>query len=116
MKANPPKKTLRTLPTLTEVVPAARPAAVQQSVTSGAALATAVAGMDETALVERVLQRLGPSMETQLQQMIAEALQEQMKELAPRIRQRLDAAVRKAAAQAVVAELKMTRSGTAGGG
>jgi cell division protein FtsI/penicillin-binding protein 2 len=87
------KKLLRTLPTLTEVVDVpAQPAAVS--------------GDFEEALIERVLQRLELTLDAQVQKVVADALQEQMKDLAPRIRQRVDNAVRKAVTQAVAAETK----------
>jgi hypothetical protein len=85
-----PKKLLRSLPTLTEVVNAAPPPSVPAS----------PAGLSgEDALVERVLQRLAPALEERIQQAVATALEAQMKELGPRIRQRVDYAVRKALAQ-----------------
>ncbi len=87
------KKLLRTLPTLTEVVDVpAQP--------------TAASGDFEEALIERVLQRLELTLDAQVQKVVADALQEQMKDLAPRIRQRVDNAVRKAVTQAVTAETK----------
>lgn len=96
-----PKKLLRSLPTLTEVVDAA-------------AVPPAVAGpgpvADEEALVQRVLERLESTLEEQVRQVVASALEDQMKELAPRIRQRVDNAVRKAVTQAVAGELKVPPS------
>jgi hypothetical protein len=87
------KKLLRTLPTLTEVVDVpAQP--------------TAASGDPEEALIERVLMRLELTLDAQVQKVVADALQEQMKDLAPRIRQRVDNAVRKAVIQAVAAETK----------
>jgi len=87
------KKLLRTLPTLTEVVDVpAQP--------------MAASGDFEEALIERVLQRLELTLDAQVQKVVADALQEQMKDLAPRIRQRVDNAVRKAVTQAVAAETK----------
>jgi len=88
------KKLLRTLPTLTEVVDV--PA--QPMAASG--------DLDEEALIERVLMRLELTLDAQVQKVVADALQEQMKDLAPRIRQRVDNAVRKAVTQAVAAETK----------
>ena len=91
------KKILRSLPTLTEVVntAAAAPAASASPAT-----------LDEEALVHRVLQHLELTLDEQVRQVVASALEEQMKELAPRIRQRVDNAVRKAVTQAVAGELK----------
>lgn len=89
-----PKKLMRSLPTLTEVVDA--PAAVPVTAT----------GLDEEALMHRVLQRLELTLDDQIRQVVTAALEEQMKELAPRIRQRVDNAVRKAVTQAVAGELK----------
>lgn len=88
------KKLLRSLPTLTEVVDVpAQPKA-------------AAGDLDEEALIERVLMRLELTLDAQVQKVVAEALQEQMKDLAPRIRQRVDNAVRKAVTQAVAAETR----------
>lgn len=88
------KKLLRTLPTLTEVVDVpAQPTA-------------AAAADPEEALIERVLQRLELTLDAQVQKVVADALQEQMKDLAPRIRQRVDNAVRKAVTQALAEETK----------
>jgi hypothetical protein len=95
------KKIMRSLPTLTEVVPAQAPAA--------APLANGPS-MDEEALMLRVLQRLELTLDEQVRQVVATVLDEQMKELAPRIRQRVDAAVRKAVTQAVAGELKLPPS------
>ncbi|MFN4360611.1 MAG: hypothetical protein ACK4F4_07800 [Hylemonella sp.] len=96
------KKIMRSLPTLTEVVQAQVPAAA-----SSAAGGTA---LDEEALMQRVLQRLELTLDEQVRQVVAAVLDEQMKELAPRIRQRVDAAVRKAVTQAVAGELKLPPS------
>ncbi len=93
------KKIMRSLPTLTEVVQAQAPAAP-----AGGAL------VDEEALTQRVLQRLELTLDEQVRQVVAAVLDEQMKELAPRIRQRVDAAVRKAVTQAVAGELKLPPS------
>ncbi len=94
-----PKKLLRSLPTLTEVVDAAPPAAAGRGPVT-----------DEEALVQRVLERLEGTLEEQVRQVVATALEDQMKELAPRIRQRVDNAVRKAVTQAVAGELKVPPS------
>lgn len=90
------KKLMRSLPTLTEVVDVPAPAAI----------AAPQAGLDEEALVQRVLQRLEQTLDEQVRKVVADALQDQMKELAPRIRQRVDNAVRKAVTQAVAAETR----------
>lgn len=94
-----PKKLLRSLPTLTEVVDAAPSAAAGRDPVT-----------DEEALVQRVLERLERTLEEQVRQVVAAALEDQMKELAPRIRQRVDNAVRKAVTQAVAGELKVPPS------
>lgn len=96
------KKIMRSLPTLTEVVQAQVPAA-SPTTAGGTAL-------DEEALMQRVLQRLELTLDEQVRQVVAAVLDEQMKELAPRIRQRVDAAVRKAVTQAVAGELKLPPS------
>lgn len=98
MKPALSKKLMRSLPTLTEVVDTAPPAPRP--------LPAQVAGIDEEALIERVLQRLELTLDAHVQKVVANALQDQMKELAPRIRQRVDNAVRKAVTQAVAAEVK----------
>ncbi|GAB3502642.1 hypothetical protein GCM10027399_31180 [Curvibacter fontanus] len=90
------KKLLRTLPTLTEVV----------DVPPLAAAVPGASGDLEEALVQRVLQRLEPTLDAQVQKVVADALQEQMKDLAPRIRQRVDNVVRKAVTQALGTETK----------
>ena len=95
------KKIMRSLPTLTEVVQSQAPAVA--SPVSGAAL-------DDEALMQRVLQRLELTLDEQVRQVVAAVLDEQMKELAPRIRQRVDAAVRKAVTQAMAGELKLPPS------
>lgn len=95
------KKIMRSLPTLTEVVQSQAPAAASPA--SGAAL-------DDEALMQRVLQRLELTLDEQVRQVVAAVLDEQMQELAPRIRQRVDAAVRKAVTQAVAGELKLPPS------
>jgi hypothetical protein len=93
------KKIMRSLPTLTEVVDTSAP-----PLTSAA---TGAGSLDEEALVLRVLQRLELTLDAQIRQVVASALEDQMKELAPRIRQRVDNAVRKAVTQAVAGELKL---------
>lgn len=95
------KKLMRSLPTLTEVVQAQAPAA---------AAPVAAGVLDDEALTQRVLQRLELTLDDQVRQVVAAVLDEQMKELAPRIRQRVDAAVRKAVTQAVAGELKLPPS------
>lgn len=95
------KKLLRTLPTLTEVVDVPAPV-VLASGASGDLL--------EEVLIQRVLQRLELTLDAQVQKVVADALQEQMKDLAPRIRQRVDNAVRKAVGQALIAETQAPAS------
>ncbi len=99
MKPPLSKKLMRSLPTLTEVVagPPAPPAA-------------AVPSSAEDAIVERVLQRLEGTLEEQIRKAVAEALEVQMKDLAPRIRQRVDSAVRKAMAGELKPESTSRRS------
>ena len=91
-----PKKLMRSLPTLTEVV----------DVAVAPPAADAVGDLDEEELMHRVLQRLELTLDDLVRQVVASALEEQMKELAPRIRQRVDNAVRKAVTQAVAGERK----------
>jgi FixJ family two-component response regulator len=94
------KKLMRSLPTLTEVVDAPVPGA-------GPLQDPAKPAVDEEALVRLVLERLERTLDEQVRQVVSTALEEQMKELAPRIRQRVDNAVRKAVTQAVAGELKL---------
>lgn len=98
-KSAPPKpalskKLLRALPTLTEVVATPAPPAALP----------APAMSEEDALVERVLRRLEASLEVRIQNAVAAALEEKTKDLGPRIRQRVDYAVRKALTQALADE------------
>ena len=94
------KKLLRLLPTLTEVVtvpvlspPVSR--AGQQPSTS-----------DIEAIVERVIQRLDVSLEDRVRHVIDALVQEHMREIEPRLRQKVGVAVRAAVSKAVSAELK----------
>ena len=107
MKPALPKKIMRALPTLTEVVDASK----QQA----ASAALASADLDEAVLVERILRQIEPRLEAQvevqLQKAISELVHEQVQLLQTRIRAKVDAAVRKAVTQAVSEELQ----GPAGG-
>lgn len=77
----------RFLPTLTEVVrPTASPVA---------------AVMDGELLVERLLQRVAPAVENQLRETLKVLIQEQMRLLAPRFQQEIEAAVRQAVVKAM---------------
>jgi hypothetical protein len=92
---------MRSLPTLTEVVDA-----------PPLPSAPAPAGdHDQAVLVERLLKQLEPVLEAQvemqLQRAISDLVREQVQLLQPRIRQKVDAAARKAVTQAVAAELKL---------
>ncbi len=107
MKPPLSKKLMRSLPTLTEVV--AGPPAVAAP-TPPAPPAAAVPSSAEDAIVERVLQRLEGTLEEQIRKAVAEALEVQMKDLAPRIRQRVDSAVRKAMAGELKPESTSRRS------
>lgn len=95
MKPVLPKKLLRSLPTLTEVIDAPAPPSVPASPAAVPLGGTA----EEEALIARVLQRLDQTLEARIQQAVATALEAQLKDLGPRIRQRVDYAVRKALAQ-----------------
>lgn len=94
------KKLMRSLPTLTEVVMAPTPQASAPQASPGPSF-------EEEVLVQRVLQRLELTLDEQVRAVVSSALEEQMKELAPRIRQRVDNAVRKAVTQAVAGELRI---------
>jgi hypothetical protein len=90
----PPKVTPRFLPTLTEVV--VRPPPPVLAPETGAQV-------DSDALVDRVMQSVGPRMELHLQSLVAAAMQEQVRLLTPLLHQELEAAVRDAVAQALEA-------------
>ena len=107
MKPTLSRKLLRSLPTLTEVVAAPPTVAAPQPAATSSAAGPASA---EDALIERVLQRLEGTLDAQIRQAVAEALEVQMKDLAPRIRQRVDSAVRKALAGESKSESTSRRS------
>jgi len=97
-----PKKLLRSLPTLTEVVtvpvlsdpvPALEP---QPS-------------PDTEAIVERVMQRLDLSLQTHVREVVESLVLEHIREVEPRLKQKVAVAVRQAVAKAVAAELKEKR-------
>lgn len=106
-----PKKLLRTLPTLTEEV-ATSPAMAPSDVTGQSPKPV----VDEEALIGRILQRLDRTLDEQVQTVVRELLLEQVQTLQPRIRQKVDAAVRKAVTQALAGEGKPSKRTRAGQG
>ena len=94
------KKLLRSLPTLTEVV------AVPVLSTPVYETALQPSMSDTEAVVERVMQRLGVSLEDRVRHVIDSLVQEHMREIEPRLRQKVGVAVRAAVSKAVTAELK----------
>jgi len=100
-----PKKLLRSLPTLTEVVnmpPVLSDRAAVASPQSGAS-------PDTEAIIERVMQRLDLSLESHVREVVEAMVQEQLREVQARLKQKVAVAVRQAVAKAVVAELKEKR-------
>ncbi len=82
-----PKKTKRSVPTLTEVV---HPSAPQ--------LALAI---DRELLIENLLQRVAPTVEHQLREVLQRQLQEQMRLLLPQLQLEMESFVRQTVAQAL---------------
>jgi hypothetical protein len=95
-----PKKLLRTLPTLTEVV---TPPVLSDAVSEGARTPTA---LDSEAIIERVMQRLDVSLEDRVRQVVDTIVQEHIREIEPRLKQKVGVAVRAAVSKAVTAEVK----------
>lgn len=86
----------RFVPTLTEVVQAP-PAAAQPA-------AAPPAAVSEEQLVRRIMQRVELQLDKRLREALAVVLLEHTRSLAPRLREEVEAAVRKAVAQAVADE------------
>jgi len=84
----------RYVPTLTEVV-RTRPAPAP----------VAEAGPDQEKLVQRVMQKVDLSLDRRMREAIAVAVMEQTRALGPVLRERLEAVVREAVAEAVAQEM-----------
>lgn len=82
-----PKKTKRSLPTLTEVFHPHEP--------------QVAAVIDPEVLVEDVLQRVAPVVEHQLREILQQQLQAQMRLLLPQVQLEMEAHVRQLVAQAI---------------
>lgn len=82
-----PKKTKRSVPTLTEVV---HPSAPQVAL-----------AMDRELLIENLLQRMAPAVELQLREVLQRQLQGQMRLLLPQLQLEMEALVRQTVAQAL---------------
>jgi len=87
----------RFVPTLTEVVQAPAPAASAPAPESA---------LSHEQLAQRVLQRLDLTLDRRVREAISTVVLEQTSALGPLLRERLEAAVRQAVAQAVAEELK----------
>ena len=95
----------RFVPTLTEVVHAAPPMK-----------AASPPAVSADQIAQRVLQRLELSLDRRVREAIATVILEQTNNLAPLLRERLDAVVRQAVAQAVSEELGARQRGAPTGG
>jgi hypothetical protein len=93
-RAPPP----RFVPTLTEVVQASAPAKSSAPAPEPA--------LSSEQLAQRVLQRLELTLDRRVREAISTVVLEQTSALAPLLRERLEAVVRQAVAQAVAEELK----------
>lgn len=91
----------RFVPTLTEVVQSANAPAVPAGLPA----------LNAEALAQRVLQRLDLTLDRRVREAIASVVLEQTSALAPILRERLDAVVRQAVAQAVAEELQSRQRG-----
>lgn len=102
-----PKRLLRSLPTLTEVVN------VPPVLSDRAAVASHQPEtlQDTEAIIERVMQRLDLSLESHVREVVESLVQEQLREVQARLKQKVAVAVRQAVAKAVAAELKEKRPG-----
>jgi hypothetical protein len=96
------KKLMRTLPTLTEVVAAPGTVAV-----SAAPVAAEPSAFDEEVLIQQVQARLELSLDLRIQHAVDRIVREQLHEMEPQIRARVDAEVREAVAQAISEERRL---------
>ena len=90
----------RYVPTLTEVV---KPAAAGSTDTA--------AGVSQEQLVQRVLQRVGLTLERRLREAIATAVLEQTRALGPLLREEIEQVVRQTVSQAFAEELEAGQRG-----
>lgn len=104
-----PKKLLRSLPTLTEVVSV--PPVLSDRVAAAAPPSETLP--DTEAIIERVMQRLDLSLESHVREVVESVVQEQLREVQARLKQKVAVAVRQTVAKAVAAELKEKRPGKA---
>ncbi|TWO71847.1 hypothetical protein FN976_07590 [Caenimonas sedimenti] len=95
----------RFVPTLTEVVQGGAPPA-QAAVAARDAAADAGPQLSQEQLAQRVLQRLDLTLDRRVREAISTVILEQTSALGPLLRERLEAVVRQAVAQAVAEELK----------
>lgn len=96
-----PKTTPRFLPTLTEVV---QPRHAQAAPPRAEPLS-----IDVDALVDRVMLSVAPHIENQLRELVTDVVQEQLRELTPRIQHDLEVVVRTAVTGALA---DLSSSGT----
>jgi hypothetical protein len=99
-----PKKLLRSLPTLTEVV---TPPVLSDPVQAADPPPPL---LDSDAIIDRVLQRLDVSLEERVRHVIDTLVQEHIREIEPRLKQKVGVAVRAAVTKAVSAEVKEQRT------
>ena len=98
-----PKRLLRSLPTLTEVVTMPVPP------DPVSALDSQSPAPDSDAIIERVMQRLDLSLQTHVREVVESLVLEHIREVEPRLKQKVAVAVRQAVAKAAAAELKEKR-------
>jgi len=103
-----PKKLLRSLPTLTEVVTVP---VLSDHAALNAPTPPFETVLDSALIIERVLQRLDASVQAQVREVVETVVQDHLREVQARLKQKVAVAVRQAIAKAVAAELKDKRSG-----
>lgn len=106
-----PKKLLRSLPILTEVVSV--PPVLSDRVAAAVPPPPSETLPDTEAIIERVMQRLDLSLESHVREVVESVVQEQLREVQARLKQKVAVAVRQTVAKAVAAELKEKRPGKA---
>ncbi|MDO8945438.1 MAG: hypothetical protein Q8N17_02110 [Burkholderiaceae bacterium] len=101
----------RFVPTLTEVVPAAPPAALvpaQEGLPPSPPQAHAVLpGPLQEQIIHRVMQRVDVSLERRLREAIATVVLEQTRLLGPMLKEEIELVVRQSVSEAVAAELAL---------
>ncbi|QTD43786.1 hypothetical protein [Ottowia testudinis] len=111
----PPRTAPRFVPTLTEVVGAAHPAAARAapaSASGAAAPPTAPIGAAAVAhIADAMLQRLGPGLERQIAEAVGRVLHEQMLGFNPRVQKAVAEVVRDAVAKALTQDAHGTDPG-----